>query len=142
MADGFRAEYGPSHVLSEQYLSFLCGHHTPTTGSSAAYISSLTFALKALRFVDVGANVSLEVHRPAFFKGTYTRLRNSIRVKGIDVDIHGYGLVELHLAYQDGHTRHAYIWATHAPHMSQRGAPIILALEYLRKRHHISLYYY
>jgi hypothetical protein len=49
--------------------------------------------------------------------GTYTRIRNSIYVKGMDVNIHGYGLVELHLAYHDGHTRRIHIQAAHAPNM-------------------------
>jgi hypothetical protein len=34
-------------------------------------------------------------------KAATTKLRTPIHVKRTDVDIHGYGLVELHLAYKD-----------------------------------------
>jgi hypothetical protein len=95
----------------------------------------------ALHFVDAGANVSLEAHRSAFLKGTYTRLRNPVQVKDLDVRIHGYDLVELHLAYQDGHTRWIHIRAAHAPNMVQCGAPSIVSQEQLRKRHNINFHY-
>jgi hypothetical protein len=35
-------------------------------------------------------------------------MRNPIHVKDLDVDIHGYGLVERYLAHQDGHIRAPY----------------------------------
>jgi hypothetical protein len=70
MADGFRVKYGPPHVLNEQYLLYFSRHHTPTMVSPVAYRSSVTSAPTPLRFVDAGANVSLEAHRSAFLKGT------------------------------------------------------------------------
>jgi hypothetical protein len=95
----------------------------------------------ALRFIDAGANISLEAHRSPFVAGSYIRLRNPIHVKGIDVNIHGYGLVELHIVYQDGHSRRIRIRAAQAPSMSKRGAPSIISQEHLRKRHNISFHY-
>jgi hypothetical protein len=74
-------------------------------------------------------------------KGTYTRMRNPIHVKGLDVDIHGYGLVELHLAYQDGHTRRIHIRAAHGLNIIKRGAPSIISQEQLRKRRNASFHY-
>jgi hypothetical protein len=61
--------------------------------------------------VDAGANIILEANRYAFIACSYTKLRTPIHVKGIDVGIHGYGLVELHLAYQEGHTRARHVQA-------------------------------
>jgi hypothetical protein len=87
-------------------------------GSPKACNASLVTAPTALRFIGIGANISLEAHRFAFVAGSYTILRNPVHVKGIDVNIHGYGLVELHPAYQDGHSRRIRIRAAHAPNMS------------------------
>jgi hypothetical protein len=48
--------------------------------------------------------------------------------------------VELHLAYQDGHTRQLHILAARALGMSKRGAPSIISQDYFRKRHSISFH--
>jgi hypothetical protein len=45
-------------------------------------------------------------------------MRNPIHVKGVDDDIQGNGLVELHMAYQNGHTRQIHVRAANAPDMS------------------------
>lgn len=138
-SDASHSDYGGP---STEYTS---GHSSPDMdsleGSPVAYSASLVTAPTALRFIDAGANISLEAHRSAFVAGSYTRLRNPVHVKGIDVHIHGYGLVELHLAYQDGHSRRIRIRAAHAPSMSKRGAPSIISQEHLRKRHNISFHY-
>jgi hypothetical protein len=91
----------------------------------------LATAPTALRFIDGGANIKLEAHHYAFVAGSYTRLRNPIHVKGIDVNTHGYGLVELYLAYQDGHSLQTHIRAAHAPDMFKRGALSIIYQEHL-----------
>jgi hypothetical protein len=105
------------------------GHSSPgmesPAGSTAAYNASLATTPSELRFVDASANIGLEAHRFAFVAGIYNRLRTPIHVKGIDVDINGYGIVELHLDYHDGHSRELHIRATHAPGISERGAPTI-----------------
>jgi hypothetical protein len=110
-------------------------------GSPAAYNASLATAPTALRVIDAGANIGLEAHSCAFVAGSYTRLRNPIHVKGIDVHIHGYGPVELPFAYHDGHSRQIRIRAAHAPGMSKRGAPSIISQEHLMKRYNISFHY-
>jgi hypothetical protein len=123
-SDASHSDYGgPS-------TDYTFGHSSPEkespAGSPAAYSVSLATAPTALRFIDIEANISLEAHRFEFVGGSYTRFRNPIHVKGIDINIHGYGLVEPHLAYQDGHSRLIRIRATHVPGMSKRGAPSII----------------
>jgi hypothetical protein len=120
------------------------GHSSPEmespVGSPAAYITLVSHAPTALRFVYAGANISMEANRSAFIAGSYVSLRNPIKVKGIDVKINGYGLFKLHHAYQDGHTRHFHMRAAHVPDMSKRGAQSIISLEHLRKRQNISFH--
>jgi hypothetical protein len=109
--------------------------------SPAAHIALVSPSPTAIHFVDARANISLEATRYAFIAGSYTKLCTPIHVRGIGVDIHGYGLVELHLAYQDGHTRQLHIRAAHAPGMLKRGAPSIISHEHLKKRHNLIFHY-
>jgi hypothetical protein len=97
-------------------------------GSHTTYSASLATAPTALRFIDGGANTRLEAHHYAVVAGSYTRLRNPIHVKGFT---HGYGFVELYLAYQDGHSRQTRIRAAHASDMSKRGALSIIYQDHL-----------
>jgi hypothetical protein len=79
----------------------------------AAFIDHVATAPIELSFIDAGADISLKAHRSAFLSGSYTRLCTPIHVKDIDVDIHGYGLVELHLVCED--TRQLRIRAATRP---------------------------
>jgi hypothetical protein len=139
-ADAFHSDYdGPS-------TDYTCGHSSPDmespVGSQAAYNVLVSQAPTALRVVDVDANISIEANRFVFIADNYTKLCTPIHVKGIDVDIRGYGLVELHRAYQDGHTRQLHIRAAHAPDMPKRDGPSIISHEFLRKRHSTSFHYH
>jgi hypothetical protein len=78
---------------------YIFGHSSPDiespAGSPVAF-TALMFHVPsiALRVVDAGANINVEVNHFAIIAGIYTRLRNPIHVKGIDFDIHGCGLVD------------------------------------------------
>jgi hypothetical protein len=126
--------------------AYTYGHSSPEMESleksPAAFNAHVATAPTELCFIDAGVNISLEAHRSAFLPGSYTWLRTPIDVKGIDVDIHGYGLVEPHLVYEDGHIRLLRIRAAHAPVMSKRGAPTIISQKHPRNRHKISFHYH